>query len=209
MTRLEQPTSTLSRAGPTRSGPPRRADAARRCCFSDVGALPVERPTTLLAKDLLNEGETIILMLRPSAMSIALSSVGGLIIIALVTFALAYMARLSWAGWNDRQAFGLGIGLSTLHVGWQLLEWVSRTYVLTDRRVICRSGVLRVSVFERPLKQIQHVSLFASFRERIFGLGTIGFAAADSHTFEAFWSMIRNPRAAHQVVVDAIQRYGR
>ena len=104
---------------------------------------------------------------------------------------------------------GTAIGLATLRVGWQFLEWLSRVYVLTDRRVVCRSGVLRMSVFQTQLKNIQHTSVFASLRERTTGLGTIGFATAGSDTFEAFWTMIRNPFGVHKIVVEAIERYGR
>jgi hypothetical protein len=81
--------------------------------------------------------------------------------------------------------------------------------MLTDRRIISRGGVLRLSVFETQLKNIQHTSVFASVRERVLGLGTIGFATAGSDTFEAFWTMVRNPFAVHKTVVDAIRRYGR
>lgn len=175
--------------------------------------MPVEAPTPAMARELVQDGETIILLLRPSPWYIVLSSLGGLVCIALITFALAYVAKfmsqLPGIGWSDRQAFLLGLGLAALRLGWQLLEWVSRVYVLTDRRVICRSGVLRFYVFETQLKNIQHTSVFASLRERATGLGTIGFATAGSDTFEAFWVMIRKPFIVHKTVVDAIQRYGR
>ena len=171
--------------------------------------MPVAAPAASLTRDLVSEDEVIILLLRPSLWYVFLSSLGGLLCIALVTLALAYMAKLPYIGWSDGQAFALGIGLATLRVGWQFLEWLSRVYVLTDRRVVCRSGVLRMSVFQTQLKNIQHTSVFASLRERTTGLGTIGFATAGSDTFEAFWTMIRNPFGVHKIVVEAIERYGR
>ncbi|MCI0362696.1 MAG: PH domain-containing protein [Phycisphaerales bacterium] len=174
--------------------------------------MPTPVATVGLTKDLVRDDEVVILMLRPSWLYVVLSSAGGLLFIALMTFALAYMAKfmsqMPGIGWTDRQAFMLGIGLAALRLGWQVLEWVSRVYILTDRRVICRSGVLRGSVFETPLKNIQHVSVFARYRERMFGLGTIGFATSGSHTFQAYWVMIRQPFAVHKTVVQAIQRYG-
>ncbi len=181
--------------------------------FSDVTAVPIDRAVSPLLRDLVQEDEIIILMLRPSPWYVPLSSLGSLICIALITFALAYMAKfmsqLPGIGWSDRQAFALGFGLGGLRIGWQILEWLSRVYVLTDRRVICRSGVLRMAVFQTQLKNIQHTSVFASLRERTIGLGTIGFATAGSDTFEAFWTMIRQPFAIHKTVVEAIERYGR
>lgn len=179
----------------------------------DAATMPIDHSVAALTKGLVQDDEVIILLLRPSLMYVVLSSLGGLLLIALVTFALAYMAKfmsgLPGIGWSDRQAFALGLGLTGLRVGWQFLEWLSRVYILTDHRIICRSGVLRVAVFETQLKNIQHTSIFANVRERIFGLGTIGFATAGSNTFEAFWVMIRKPYEVHKIVVDAIRRYGR
>jgi hypothetical protein len=68
-------------------------------------------------------------------------------------------------------------------------------------------GVLRVAVFQTQLKNIQHTSVFTRVRERLFGLGTIGFATSGSDVFEAFWLMIRQPFAVHRTVVEAIERY--
>lgn len=174
----------------------------------ELGLAPA-RAQTLLPADLISDDEVIILLLRPSLLYIPLASAGSLILIALLTFALAYLARLSWIGWTDTQAFTLGIGLAAIRLGWQLLEWWSRLYVLTDRRVIRRMGVLRVIVFETELKNVQHTSIFATVRERCFGLGTIGFATSGSDVFDAFWVMIRRPYAVHRIVNDTIRKYGR
>ena len=92
---------------------------------------------------------------------------------------------------------------------WQALDWWNRLYILTDRRVVRRMGVLRIYVFETPLRHVQHTSVFASIRERLFALGTIGFATAGSDTYEAFWVMVAKPFDVHRVVVEAIERYGR
>ena len=70
-------------------------------------------------------------------------------------------------------------------------------------------GVLRVALFQTTFRNIQHTSIFARVRERVFGLGTIGFATAGSDVFEAFWLMIRQPYAVHKAIVDAMRRYQR
>ena len=109
----------------------------------------------------------------------------------------------------DTAAFIFGLGLMALRLGWQALEWYSRVYVLTDRRIIRRMGVLRVAVFEAQLKNIQHTSVFTRLRERVCGLGTIGFATSGTDVFEALWVMIRSPFEVHKIVVEAMQRYGK
>lgn len=167
--------------------------------------------STLLPSGLISDGEIIILQLRPSLLYVPLSCLTSLAFIALIACFLAYLARWQpgWFGWSDTSAFILGGSLIMLRVGWQALEWVSRVYVLTDRRVIRRMGVLRVAIFETQLRNIQHTGIFTRVRERCFGLGTLGFATAGSDTFEAFWVMIRDPVGVQRTVVQAIERYGR
>ena len=169
-----------------------------------------QRLEALLPAGLIRDDEIILLFLRPSLLYVFLSWLGPLTAIALGALLLALVAvRLPWVPWREVQAYGLGAAAATAVLLWQCLEWWSRIYVLTDRRVIRRAGVLRVAVFEAPLRNIQHTSVFVTLRERWFGLGTIGFATAGSDVFVAYWVMIRQPFAAHRIVVEAIQRYGR
>jgi membrane protein YdbS with pleckstrin-like domain len=174
-----------------------------------TAAAEIDQSAAVLTRDLLEQGEVIILLLRPSLWYVLLASLASLGIIALATFALAYVSRMPWAGWNDVQVFALGAGLVALRLGWQMMEWMSRVYVLTDRRVLTRGGVLRVAVFQAPLKNIQHTAVFAGMRERLFGLGTIGFATAGSDTFDTLWLMVRSPHHVHRTVVEAVRRYGK
>jgi uncharacterized membrane protein YdbT with pleckstrin-like domain len=179
---------------------------------SDAGGavgIPVDRALEILPAKLISDDEVVILVLRPSLWYIPLASLGSIMFVLLVMLLLMWMSTLPWVTWSDGQAVAIGIVLITLRLLWQCLEWWSRVYVLTDRRVIRRKGVLSVSVFEAQLRNIQHTSVFQLLRERLFGLGSIGFATAGSSTFEAFWVMIPQPFSVHRAVVDAIERYGR
>jgi hypothetical protein len=170
-----------------------------------------ERAAAMLPADLLHDDEIIILMLRPSALYIVLNSLTSLAFLGFITFLLAYVARFAMplVMWTDAEAFVIGGTLIALRLAWQGLDWYSRVYVLTDRRIIRRMGVFRVAIFQAELKFIQHTSVFRRVRERIFSLGTIGFATAGSDVYEAFWVMIPEPFKIHKIVVDAIRRYGK
>lgn len=196
----------------------RRVEAARPatgCAHGMLSAaeatsLTVDQVEALLPEGLIHDDEIVILLLRPSLLFVPLASLGSLMFIAILTLALAIVAiRIGWIPWSEAQAYSLGVAAAAARLIWQSLEWWCRVYVLTDRRVIRRMGVLRVNVFETQLKNIQHTSVFLRLRERLFGLGSIGFATAGSDVFEAFWVMIRQPFAVSRAVVEAIQRYGR
>ena len=194
----------------TRVKPPRRSRTAP--CLQSVGDAPELTAPSIsvtLPADLVDDDEVVILLLRPSPLFIPLSSLGSLLVIAVVALALMYLGRILSIQLIDTLAFGLGVAGGLACLAWQGLEWWSRVYVLTDRRVIRRKGVLRPTVFEAKLRDIQHTSVFQHLRERTFGLGSVGFASTGSEVFDAFWVMIRQPFAVHRTVVEAIERYGR
>jgi hypothetical protein len=177
--------------------------------FSETPAIATDAVDTAAASDLVRDDEVVILLLRPSVLFVFLVPLGSIMGMLILTLLLALLAaKLPWVGWNEQQAYALGFALITARLIWQALEWFNRIYILTDRRIITRSGVMRVSVFETQLKHIQHTTVFMRLRERVFGLGTIGFATAGSDMIDSFWVMLRQPMAVHRVILEAIQRYG-
>jgi uncharacterized membrane protein YdbT with pleckstrin-like domain len=171
--------------------------------------LVAQEPSPALPAGLVADDEIVILMLRPSLLFVVLSSIAGLSIIAVVSLTLALLSiRIAWVPWSEAAVYALGVGGAAILLLWQSVEWYGLIYVLTDRRVIRRSGIVRESVFEAPLRTIQHTSVFQPLLERLLGLGSIGFATAGSDVFDAFWVAVRRPFAVHKIVADAIERYG-
>ena len=162
----------------------------------------------MLPPQLLHSGETIVLLLKPSPWFILLECVGSLAVLAIVM--LCGLTVIN-AGLIDRSHSDLliaAVGLAALlRLFWQFLEWISRVYVLTDRRIVRVKGVLRVEVFETALKNVQHTTMIFSIRERMFGLGTIGFATAGTALYEAAWTMIARPLEVNQILVETMNRY--
>lgn len=162
-----------------------------------------------LSIDMLDEGETIIYVGRPSVLFVPLSCATGIATILFITFFLAWLSKQPWTGYTDVQAFVLGVALIAVRLGWQTIEWWMRLHVLTDRRIVTRSGIMRVVYFQVPLGRIQHTAVVCRVRERVFALGTIAFATAGSGAFETFWVMVRRPLEVQRIVLEAVRRYGR
>lgn len=175
------------------------------------GAAELTPPVdAILPAQLLQPGEIIILLLKPSPWFIVLSCLGFLAGTVIVAAALLMLIKSGVVSFTNRHDVIVGaVGVCGIRLFWQLLDWLSRVYILTDQRVIRVRGVLRVQVFECPLKQVQHTSAYFSMRERIFGLGTITFATAGTAGIEAAWEMLSQPLEVHQVVVQTLNRYGR
>lgn len=201
----------------TRGVTPRDASAANDHLPAEAGTGDAEaadpvlaRAATMLPRELLQPGEIIILLLKPSPLFILLMPIRFIASVIL----LAWLAKLLI---DKGIALGIGshdvvvaaVALIGLRLFWELLHWLSHVYVLTDQRVIKVSGVLNVHVFECPLKQIQQTDLVLPLLLRIFGLGTIAFATAGTATREAYWLLLAKPLEVHKKVIETLRRYGR
>jgi len=184
---------------------------ARHMAEAEPENVPIDdaRTAALVPEQLLQPGEIIILLLKPSPWYILLASLRSLTIILLL-YLLAWSLReelLEWVGLRPGDLIVLALAAAGVRLFWQFLEWLSRVYILTDRRVVRIKGVIRVYVFEAPLKQIQHTTLYFSLRERFFALGTLGFTTAGTGMVEAYWIMVAKPLEVHQKVTQTLQRY--
>jgi dephospho-CoA kinase len=138
--------------------------------------------------------------IRPHPLFIILRSVG----------VLAVILALAGAAWWLADAFNAPVvargvlwaviaGLGVL-LAWNVLVWACRGYELTGTdgsaagvRLVRTAGVLRRSRVEIPVARIQHIILYRSLRERLFGLGTLGFSTAGTAWVEMVWAMIDQP----------------
>ncbi len=185
-------------------------DRAREAASStdSEGGLIAVRPEALLPMQIFQPGEVIILLLKPSPWFILLESLGTIlkvVVLAVVGMTLANRGYDFFFGARD--VLLLAILLIFVRLSWQFMDWLGRTYVLTDRRMIRVRGVMRVSVFECQLKQVQHTTAHFSLRERVLGLGTIGWNTAGTAGNAAHWQTIAHPLDVHQTIVRTLDRY--
>ena len=183
-------------------GPGPREGTLPRVGLPGVGA------ARAMPEQLLQPGETIILLLKPSPLFIVLSPLRFLIIVALITMAASWLNNLVPV-LRPTDVWLLGVAIAGGRLFWELLEWLSRLYILTDQRIIRTAGVIRISIFEAPLRRVQHTELIFPLRERLFALGTLGFSTAGTGSMEAYWRMVARPLEVHRQVVQAIRKYGR
>lgn len=162
----------------------------------------------LLPEQLLQPGETIILLIKPSPWSILLRSLGSLIILTLlILVGLTAVRRGLIVCVTSSDVMLLGLVLIGVRLIVQFMDWLGRIYVLTDRRVVRVQGVMRVNVLECSLNRIQHTTATYTLWERLFGLGTIGFATAGQPAAMIHWRMIDRPMEVHRIVIQTLHRY--
>jgi hypothetical protein len=159
----------------------------------------------LLAGHVLQDGEVVLLLLKPSRWFVLLSSLRMIAAAAILAIAgwklvphLWGASHLIWA-----QLFLL---VTTARLGWAVLVWMGRFYLLTDLRVVRVSGVFQVEVQDCPLRRVARTRLLFSTRERLTRLGTIEITCADEAQSTWGWQMIRRPRDIQEQIEQAVAR---
>src|SRR5262245_40817957 len=152
--------------------------------------------------------ERVILSLRPSPLFILIRAFWP--IVAIVTLAVIVCLVAS-----ALDAFRLRVvapwyagGLVLLVLLWQLLEWLSRLYILTEHRLLAVAGILLQNVADVPLRNVRNVVLVRRFIERVLGLGTLGAATAGTDTYELVWLQLARPDQILAQVRAAVDRPG-
>ena len=162
-------------------------------------------------QQVLQADEVVLLVLRPSPWFVLLDGAGIYLLILLGGLFFAWLGHQAWSPVviPESQVFPASASLLMIRFIWKIIDWANRIYVLTDRRVLRRRGVILLSIVEAPLNRVQHSAIYARILERMLGLGTVGFATAGSNGFEVVWEMISDPIETHRRILEAIQRYGR
>jgi hypothetical protein len=155
----------------------------------------------LLTSHILREGELVLLILRPSLWFILLTS---LRFIAVVLILLCTAIVLD----DSRMAMYGGVATLALagRIGWGVLQWINRLYILTDMRILRLSGVFGVEIFDCPLRKVNRTHLLRSFKERLCRVGTIVIEPQAQACPAAAWQIIPRPVEVHQQIESAIRR---
>jgi hypothetical protein len=193
-----------------RSGSCGKRDADATTCLSDIGAIDVDNPEVLLEARFsgqigLEPGEIVILVVRPHPLLLAanmLPTIVGLLVVLLVLFG---MRMTTGRGVTSVVMLILGfalVGSTTLSV----LEYRARLYVLTDRRVIRRSGWSRVRRESCLLSEIKSVEVIPEPPEGVSM--RVGNILIRSSAGVLPWQYAPNPSDVREVLQDTISRYG-
>lgn len=164
------------------------------------------RPATL-SRTILADGEIVILDLRPSPWFVPLVS-APVLALGVAVMLVANLRLVTELYPNGRGVlFQAGLWVMVLRLAWAVLEWSSRHYILTDRRILRQQGVLNVDVFECRLDRLQNTLIVRTLVQRVLGIGTLYFATAGTGAVEASWLHVKDPAAVHREITKAVSRY--
>jgi uncharacterized membrane protein YdbT with pleckstrin-like domain len=130
-----------------------------------------------ISKDLLNEGESLVVDTRthPKALLLPILALVVLLAIGVVIQRAVDEDLVSKIVW----------GLVAVGVLWffvrPLLIWLTATYTITTRRLITRHGVITRRGHDIPLTRISDVAYEKDLIDRMLGCGTLVISDASTH----------------------------
>ncbi|CAN5601793.1 hypothetical protein BH09PLA1_BH09PLA1_34690 [soil metagenome] len=159
---------------------------------------------TLFAGHMLQDGEAILLLIKPSLWFILLSGLKfiGVVLIMMIG------AKLIDDRLPGRNAVYQELGLFVLagRVMWAALQWMGRLYILTDLRIVRLSGVFSVEIFDCPLRKVARTRMLRTTREKLTAVATIEIIPSDETLPVSYWNTVARPSAVHEQILAAITR---
>ena len=128
-------------------------------------------------KDLLNEGETIVVSTRthPKALLLPILALVVLLAIGTVVQTMIDQSTVSLVVWI---IVAVGIVWFVLR---PFLIWFTASYTITTRRLITRHGVITRRGHDIPLTRISDVAYEKDLLDRLLGCGTLIISDASTH----------------------------
>jgi hypothetical protein len=169
-------------------------------------AVPLRRSSlaALLAGHILQDGEVVILILKPSLWFLVLSSLPFAAVASILVLWMLISANPSRA--QTAAYIEAAVAVVAGRVMWAILQWMGRFYILTDLRILRLGGVFSIELFDCPLRKIARTRVVASTLERIVRTGSIEVIPQEGSWGLGNWQTIDQPREVHEQIVASINR---
>jgi hypothetical protein len=176
-------------------------------------ALPTA--AVMVPERLLNEGEIVILAIKPSIWFVAIVSWQVIAVGCIVPLAAHVTAWLFETDLPvDQDTLNLiCLAAMAARLCTACLQWMGRLYVLTNLRVLRIKGLLRPDVWSCLLTQISEVRLWSTALNRLIGLGSLQFIGSSTRqstpcqvTADTAWIHIAQAARVQQIIQATISK---
>lgn len=137
----------------------------------------------------LSEGETVLWSGHPRLMTVA-------------KLAVVVLAVVAGAAWVEVLYALVAAVLGVALLGWTYLWLVNTDYVLTNRAVYRRRGVLGEGIRRVPLSKVQNTSLSKGILGTRFGFGTVAVDTAGSDGIEVSVNDVYDAEELQELLVE-------
>ncbi len=155
--------------------------------------------------EMLDKDEIVEFSIKPSLWFVAIVSARFVLLVGVLAAIVAVVTRDSGTQFAAYAA-SLAVLATVLRVVVASLQWASRVYILTNRRVMRFSGVLTVTIAECPLKQIKQTNLRLEAVQRVLRLGSICVTPTAEQGTTIVWNHVAKVGEIYERVIRAIRR---
>ena len=125
-------------------------------------------PAKLLAED-----ERLVLDLHPHWKALVSPAVTLVLVLGAAGFAAGALPEGMYQGWGRLGVVAVAVALLGAYALRPFLRWVTTHFVVTDRRVLVRTGILARTGRDVPLSRINDITFSHTLLERMLGCGTL------------------------------------
>jgi len=144
---------------------------------------------------LINEGETLVLDLKPHWWFFWKHILAGAVVLIFLILYVGPLKSPSWGKWP----VAIGILVYAGFVVVKYFTWSYTHFVLTDRRVISRSGIVSKRGTEIPLDRINNIDFHQRIWERVIGAGDLDIESAGKDG-QSHFENVRHPDMVQQEI---------
>src|SRR5680860_1481622 len=144
---------------------------------------------------LINEGESVVLDLKPHWWFFWKHIVFGSALLVIFLLWIKFDPDTDWIGWLFVIAF-------LVFAVWAIVKYLAWTYthfVVTDHRVISRSGIVSKRGTEIPLERVNNIEFRQSLFLRVIGAGDLFIESAGKEG-QSHFDNVRHPDAVQQEI---------
>jgi uncharacterized membrane protein YdbT with pleckstrin-like domain len=152
--------------------------------------------------DLLVEDEQVVVHRHPHWKMLVVPVVVLLVVVGVASFAAALVSAQSWAPWAWLGLAVAGLALVGRFTVFPVLRWRTTHFVVTDRRVLVRQGVLTRQGMDIPLKRISSVQFRQDLLDRLLGAGTLLIESDSDESLE--FDDVPGVRRVHAVLYSEV-----
>ena len=145
-------------------------------------------------KKLLNQGERLVVDIRPHWLYFAKQALALLVSAALLIYARA-------ADWPDAVVLAFA-GLTVVSLLWfvgRYLKWMTTNFAVTSHRVIFRQGVIAKKGIEIPLDRVNTIFFNQGIFERMLGTGDLTIESAGERGAQNFTDIRRPSKVQNEI----------
>ena len=134
--------------------------------------------------ELLVPGEEIIMHRHPHWKMMVLPVVVLLVVVGLGSYLAALVGTQSWGLWARVAVLVIALAVVVRFTLVPLIRWRTTHFVITNRRVLVREGLITRRGMDIPMRRITGVQFRQSLFERLFGVGTLVMESASDDPLE-------------------------